>query len=59
MSRWQAKRLDDVDYRLPRAVLEDHVGKLREAIVGALRWSSGPEGTPGVIVTPFSRRLLA
>ncbi len=25
MCRWQAKRLDDVDYRLPDAVLENRV----------------------------------
>ena len=59
MCRWQAKRLGDVDYRLPGAALEDHVGKPREAMIGRPRWSSRLRGTPGIIAAPLNRRLLA
>jgi hypothetical protein len=56
MCRYQAKRLGDVDYHRAGVVLEDHVRKLREAMIG---WSSRPRGTPGIIAAPLSRRPLA
>ena len=59
MWRWQATRLGDVDYRLPGAAHEDHVGKPREAMIGRSRWSSRLRGTPGIIAAPLYRRLLA
>jgi hypothetical protein len=59
MCRWQAKRLDDVDYRLPGVAVEDQVGKLREAMIGRSRWSSRPWGAPGVIAARLRRPLLA
>jgi hypothetical protein len=59
MRRWQAKRLGDVDYRLPGAALEHYVGQPREAMIGISRWSSRLRGTPGIIAAPHSRRLLA
>jgi hypothetical protein len=59
MCRWQAKRLDDVDYRLPGATLEDHVGKPSKAMIRRSRWLSRPRSTPGVIAEPLSHPLLA
>jgi len=41
-----------MDYRLPGAALEDHVGKPREAMIGRSRWSSRLRGTPGTIAVP-------
>lgn len=59
MCWYQAKRLGDVDYHRAGAVLEDHVRKLREAMIGRPRWSPRPRGTPGIIAAPLIRRPLA
>jgi hypothetical protein len=59
MCRWQAKRLDDVDYRLPDAVLENHVGKPSKAMIGGSRRSSPLQETPNVIAAPLSRPFRA
>jgi hypothetical protein len=59
MCRWQVKRLGHVDYRQAGAILEDQVGKPREAMIGIPRWSSHHGGTPGDIAALLSRRHLA
>jgi hypothetical protein len=59
MCRWQAKRLGDVDYHRTGAILEGHVRKLREVMIGRSRYLSRPRCTPGIIAAPLSRRLLA
>jgi hypothetical protein len=59
MCWYQAKRLGDVDYHRAGAVLEDHVRKLREAMIGRPHWSSRPRGTPGIIAALLIRRPLA
>ena len=55
----QAKRLDDVDQRLPDAALEKHVGKPCKAMIGKSRRSSPLWETPNVIAAPLSRPFRA
>ena len=59
MGRSPANRLGDVDNHRSGAVLEDHVRKLREVMIGRSRYLSCPRRTPGIIAAPPIRRPLA